>query len=105
MVAVARKGEAPLTTVANGFGVSAAALHRWLKKAGEEDDPKARAAKEESAEFREAKKRIRLLEQEAEVMRRPVACLAGDVTNMMCPLGRELAADGTPAAATNPSAF
>jgi transposase len=55
VVAVARKGEAPLTTIAKVFGVSPAALHRWLKKADEEDDPQARAAKEDSAELREAK--------------------------------------------------
>jgi transposase len=71
VVAVARKGEAPLTTIAKDFGVSPAALHRWLRKADEEDDPKTRAAKEESAELREAKKRIKLLEQEAEVMAGP----------------------------------
>ena len=33
----------------------------------------------ESAELRDAKKRIRLLEQEAEVMRRAVAYLSRDV--------------------------
>ena len=79
VVAVARKGEAPLTRIAQDFGVSPAALHRWLKKADEEDNPQAKAAKDESAELREAKKRIRLLEQEAEVMRRAVAYLSRDV--------------------------
>jgi hypothetical protein len=44
VVAVARKA---LTTIAKDFGVSPAALHRWLKKADEEDDPKTQAAKEE----------------------------------------------------------
>lgn len=62
-----------------GHRVSPAALHRWLKKADEEDDPKTRAAKEESAALREAKKRIKLLEQEAEVMRRAVAYLSRDI--------------------------
>jgi transposase-like protein len=33
VVAVARKGEAPLTTIAKDFGISPAALYRWLKKA------------------------------------------------------------------------
>lgn len=79
VVAVARKGEAPLTRIAKDFGVSPAALHRWLKQADEEDDPRARSAKEESLELREARKRIRLLEQEAEVMRRAVAYLSRDV--------------------------
>ena len=79
VVAVARRGEAPLTKIAQDFGVSPAALHRWLKIADEEDAPRARAAKEESVELREARKRIRLLEQEAEVMRRAVAYLSRDV--------------------------
>lgn len=35
--------------------------------------------KDESAELREAKKRIRLLEQEAEVMRHAVAYLSRDL--------------------------
>jgi hypothetical protein len=35
--------------------------------------------REGSAELREARKRIRLLEQEAEVMRRAVAYLSSDV--------------------------
>jgi hypothetical protein len=34
---------------------------------------------EQAAELREAKKRIRLLEQEAEVMRRAVAYLSRDI--------------------------
>ncbi|TYC95620.1 IS3 family transposase [Arthrobacter echini] len=101
VVAVARKGEAPLTRIAKDFGVSPAALHRWLKQADEEDDPRARSAKEESLELREARKRIRLLEQEAEVMRRAVAYLSRDVNpKMMFPLVRELAADGIPVTVT-----
>ena len=79
VVAVARRGEAPLTKIAQDFGISPATLHRWLKITDEEDDPRARAAKEESVELQEACKRIRLLEQEAEVMRRAVAYLSRDV--------------------------
>ena len=30
VVAVARKGEAPLTQIAKDFGISEACLHRWL---------------------------------------------------------------------------
>jgi transposase-like protein len=37
VIAVARKGEAPLSQVAMDFGVSEACLHRWLKIADRED--------------------------------------------------------------------
>ena len=68
--------------VAKDFGISEACLHRWLKIADREDgvdrtgSPEAR---DESAELREARKRIKLLEQEAEVMRRAVGYLSRDV--------------------------
>jgi transposase len=53
--AVARKGETPLTTIVKVFGFPRWHWRRWLKKADEEDDPQARAAKKDSAELREAK--------------------------------------------------
>ncbi|GAA3188113.1 hypothetical protein GCM10020255_085740 [Rhodococcus baikonurensis] len=79
VVAVARKREAPLFQIAKDFGVSEATLHNWLKKADIEDGNRPGMTKDETAELREAKKRIRLLEQEAEVMRRAVAYLSRDV--------------------------
>jgi transposase-like protein len=79
VVAVARKREAPLFQIAKDFGVSEATLHNWLKRADIEDGARPGMTKDESAELREAKKRIRLLEQEAEVMRRAVAYLSRDV--------------------------
>jgi transposase len=83
VIAVARKGEAPLRQIAKDFGVSEACLHRWLKIADREDgvdrSGAPTAAGDESAELREARKRIKLLEQEAEVMRRAVGYLSRDV--------------------------
>ena len=79
VVAVARKREAPLTQIAKDFGISEPTLHNWFKKADIEDGNRPGMTKDESAELREAKKRIRLLEQEAEVMRRAVAYLSRDV--------------------------
>lgn len=75
VVAVARKHEAPLSQIAKDFGISESCLANWLKKADVEDG----VTEKESAELREARKRIRLLEQEAEVMRRAVAYLSRDV--------------------------
>ncbi|WP_156809118.1 IS3 family transposase [Arthrobacter sp. TB 23] len=97
VIAVARKGEAPITQIAKDFGVSPAALHRWLKIADREDGVNPGAVSDDSVKLREANKRIRLLEQEAEVMRRAVAYLSRDINpKMMYPLVRELAAQDAP---------
>lgn len=82
VIAVARKGEAPLRQIAKDFGISEACLHRWLKIADREDDadqpaPTA-AADDVSVQLRDAHKRIKLLEQEAEVIRRAVGYLSRD---------------------------
>jgi transposase len=37
VIAVARKGEAPLRQIAKDFGISKACLHRWLKITDRED--------------------------------------------------------------------
>jgi transposase len=83
VIAVARKGEAPLRQIAKDFEISEGCLHRWLKIADRDDGIERGTAKktgiDESAELREARKRIKLLEQEAEVMRRAVAYLSRDV--------------------------
>ena len=75
VVTVARKQEAPLDQIANDFEISEFCLAKWLKQADVEEGVKPGATEKEFAEVRDAKKRIRLLEQEAEVMRRAVAYL------------------------------
>ena len=70
VVAVARKGEASIARVAKDFGVSESCLQRWLKLDDIEAGKRPGVSRDESAELRELKKRNRLLEQEAEVMRR-----------------------------------
>ena len=76
VVAVARKHEARLNQIARDFGISESCLANWVKKADVEEGVKPGVTEKESAELREARKRIRLLEQEAEVMRRAVALAA-----------------------------
>jgi transposase-like protein len=73
VVAVARKHEAPLAQIA--FGISEATLHNWLKKADIEDGSSPGVTEKEAAELRDAKKRIRMLEQENEILRRAAAFL------------------------------
>ena len=76
VVAVARKREASLTQIAKDFGVSEACLHRWLKLADIEDGVRPGVTTAEAAELRDAKKRVRVLEQENEILRRAAAFFA-----------------------------
>jgi transposase len=76
VVAVARKGQAPLSQIAKDFGISEGSLTNWMKKADIEDGHRRGLTDADRAELREAKKRIRLLEQENEVLRRAAAYLS-----------------------------
>ena len=79
VIAVARKGEAPLKQIAADFGISESCLNNWLRAADIEDGKRPGVTREESAELRELRKRNRLLEQENEVLRRAAAYLARDI--------------------------
>ncbi|MCP2323341.1 transposase [Hamadaea flava] len=76
VVAVARKGQAPVAQIAKDFGISESCLHRWLKLADIEDGVRPGVTADESAELRELRKRNRLLEQENEILRRAAAYFA-----------------------------
>ena len=75
VVAVARKGEAPIAQVAHDFGISESCLRNWLRQADAQDGIRP-AASSQSEEVRELKRRNRLLEQENEVLRRAAAYLS-----------------------------
>ena len=64
-----------LEQIANDFGIHPMTLSGWLKKAAIDDGDKPGVTTAESAENRELKKRVRLLEQENEVLRRAAAYL------------------------------
>ena len=76
VVAVARKGQASLKQIAKDFGISEGSLANWMKRADIEDGLRHGATDADRVELREAKKRIRLLEQENEVLRRAAAYLS-----------------------------
>ena len=79
VVAVARKGEAPLSQVAKDFGISESCLHRWLKLADIDDGVRPGVTSSESAELRELRKRNKILEQENEILRRAAAFFAREL--------------------------
>lgn len=76
VVAVARRGDAPVAQIAKDFGISESCLRNWLAKADVEDGVRPGVTSTENAELREARKKIRLLEQENEVLRRAAAYLS-----------------------------
>lgn len=78
VVRVARNREpgVHLKQIAADFGISESCLTNWLAKADVEDGVKPGTTATENAELRAARKRIRLLEQENEVLRRAAAYLS-----------------------------
>ena len=76
VVAVARRGDAPIAEVAKDFGISESCLRNWLRRADVEDGHRPGTTTAESVEVRELKRRNRLLEQENEVLRRAAAYLS-----------------------------
>jgi transposase len=78
VIRVYRDSDASMAQVAKDFGVSPSCLKRWLnidERNSASPSPVARAANESDA-LREANKRIKLLEQENEVLRRAAAYLS-----------------------------
>jgi transposase-like protein len=76
VVAVARRGDAPISQIARDFGITESCLRNWLHGADVEDGARPGRTAAESAELRELKRRNRLLEQENEVLRRAAAYLS-----------------------------
>jgi transposase-like protein len=78
VIRVARSREAGvrIKDIAADFGITESCLTNWLARADRDDGIKPGTTTTELAELREAKKRIRLLEQENEVLRRAAAYLS-----------------------------
>lgn len=79
VIAVARSSDAPMPQVVRDFGISELCLARWLKLDDIEEGRRPGVSQVESAQLREANKRIRLLEQENEVLRRAAVYLGRGV--------------------------
>ncbi len=62
--------------VAADFGISESCLNGWLRRADVEDGVRPGATTAEQVENRELRRRLRLLEQENEVLRRAAAYLS-----------------------------
>ena len=75
-VATNRESGVELSQIAKDFGIHFTTLYSWLKKAEIEDGGRPGTTAVQSAELRDAKRRIRTLDQEVEVLRRAAAYFA-----------------------------
>ena len=75
-VARGRETGVRIKDVAKDFGITESCLTNWLARADRDDGIKPGPTSAELAENRELKKRLRLLEQENEVLRRAAAYLS-----------------------------
>jgi transposase len=75
MVARSRPEGATLEQVAADFGIHPMTLSKWLRQAAIEDGDRPGVTASESVQNRELKRRVRLLEQENEVLGRAAAYL------------------------------
>ena len=78
VVRVARNRDDGVTIeqIATDFGVHPMTLHKWLRQAEIDEGTKPGKSTGDSVELREARRRIKLLEQENEVLRRAAAYLS-----------------------------
>ncbi len=78
VVRVARKREpgVRIKDVAHDFGITESCLANWMSRADRDDGIRPGPTTGELAELRDAKRRIRMLEQENEVLRRAAAYLS-----------------------------
>lgn len=78
VVRVARRRDPGVTLeqIAADFGIHPMTLSKWLRQAAIDEGDKPGASSDDSAELRAARRRIKLLEQENEVLRRAAAYLS-----------------------------
>jgi transposase-like protein len=78
VIRVARRREpgVHLKDIAADFGISESCLANWLRRADVEDGVAAGTTAAENEDLKAARRRIRLLEQENEVLRRAAAYLS-----------------------------
>ena len=65
-----------LEQIASDFGIHPMTLSKWLRQAAIDDGDRPGVSSAEAMELRAAKRRIKLLEQENEVLRRAAAYLS-----------------------------
>ena len=76
VVAVARKGEAPISQIAKDFGISESCLRRWMDVADVDEGHRPGVSTDERKELAELRRKNRVLEMEIEILKRASAYFA-----------------------------
>ena len=85
VVAIALKREYSFAQIAKDFGISESCVQRWVNRVEVDGGLRRGVTSSEAAENRELRKRVKLLEQEVEVLRRAAAYLSQ--ANLSSPKG------------------
>ena len=80
VIATAKTSSDPKTKIAAEFGMSESCLHRWLQLDGIENGSKPGQTVAEKEEFRELKRRVKVLEEENLILRRAAAFFAKEIS-------------------------
>ena len=75
-VALYRRGERPLREIAHDLGVSSESLRLWVQQAQIERGERDGLSGDEREELRELRRRVLLLEQEREILKKAAAFFA-----------------------------
>jgi transposase-like protein len=78
VVTVARRGDLSIAEVAVDFGIAEESVRRWMRQADIDDGIKDGLTSAEQAEIVQARRTIRRLEMENEILRRAAAYFAKD---------------------------
>jgi transposase len=78
VVTVARRGDLSVAEVAVDFGIAEETVRRWMRQADIDDGIKDGLTSAEQAEIVQARRTIRRLEMENEILRRAAAYFARD---------------------------
>ena len=76
VVAIALRRESSFSQIAEDFGISESCVQRWVKIADVDGGRRSGVTSSEAAENHELRKRVKLLEQEVEILRRAAAYLS-----------------------------